>query len=170
MNKDFLIVLGEWHDDLHYPTREGIPDGVFRSRFITSKSPFFPFDIFCTHFSPFVFVIELIFDLCHFFFWQCFFCFPNGFVDKHATVPNFNLINQPNLDKILKVEVFVHNDSQLRAAHLILGYNLLSSSFQASKCVIKAKDPHLHLINVIVPGFLNPGPGPQGVLKVEPFL
>ena len=75
MNKDFLIVLGEWHDDLHYSTREGIPDGVFRSRFITSKSPFFPFDIFCTHFSPFVFVIELIFDLCHFFFDNVFFVF-----------------------------------------------------------------------------------------------
>ena len=41
MNKDFLIVLGEWHDGLPYPTREGLLGGVFRSRFITSKSPFF---------------------------------------------------------------------------------------------------------------------------------
>ena len=66
MNKDFLIISGEWHDGLHCPTREGLPSGVFRFKFITSKSPFFPFDIFCTHFSPFVFVIELSFDLCHF--------------------------------------------------------------------------------------------------------
>ena len=36
--------------------------------------------------------------------------------------------------------------------------------------MIKAKDPRLHLINVVVPSFLNPGPGPEGVLKVEPFL
>ena len=36
--------------------------------------------------------------------------------------------------------------------------------------MIKAKDLCLHLINVIVPGFLNPGSGPQGVLKVEPLL
>ena len=50
MNKDILIVSGEWHDGLPYPTREGKLGGVFRSRFITSKSPFFPFDIFCTHF------------------------------------------------------------------------------------------------------------------------
>ena len=42
-----------------------------------------------------------------------FVCFLNGFADKHAAVPNFNLVNQPSLDKILKVEVFVYSDSQL---------------------------------------------------------
>ena len=99
-----------------------------------------------------------------------FFCFPKDFADKHAPVLNFNLINQPDLDKILKAEVFIHSDGQLRAAHLILGYNLLSSSFQALKCMIKAKDLRLHLINITVPGFLNPGLGPQGVLKVELLL
>ena len=38
--------------------------------------------------------------------------------------------------------------------------------------MIKEKDPHLHLINIVVPGFLNlsPSPGPQGVLKVKPLL
>ena len=98
------------------------------------------------------------------------FCFPNGFVDKYAVVPNFNLVNQLSLDKILKVEVFIHSDGQLRAAHLILGYNPLLSSFQASKCVIKAKDPRLHLINIVAHGFLNLGLGPQVVLKAKPLL
>jgi len=28
----------------------------------------------------------------------------------------------------------------------------------------------LHLINVVVPGFFNLGPGPQDVLKVEPIV
>ena len=55
-------------------------------------------------------------------------------------------------------------------AHLILGYNPLSSSFQAPKYVIKAKDLHLQLINVAVPGFLNPSLGLQGVLKAEPLF
>ena len=170
MNKDFLIVLGEWHDDLPYPMREGLLGGVFRYRFITSKSPFF----FLWH------VLYLFFSVCVCnwnFLWFVlfpffFFFFPNGFIDKHATIPNFNLVNQPSLDKILKDEVFVHSDGQLWAVHLILEYNPLSSSFQALKYVIKAKDSHLHLINVAVLGFLNPGPGlrPQGVLKVEPFL
>ena len=38
------------------------------------------------------------------------FCFLNDFVDKNIVVPNFNLVNKPSLDKILKVEVFVHSD------------------------------------------------------------
>lgn len=55
-----------------------------------------------------------------------------------------NFVNQPDLNRILKSEVFVHSDGQLRAAHLILGYTPISSSFQAPKCVIKARDPRLH--------------------------
>ncbi|XP_075635439.1 peptide chain release factor PrfB1, chloroplastic-like isoform X2 [Castanea sativa] len=90
--------------------------------------------------------------------------------DKHSTVLNLNLVNQPNLDKVLKAEVFVHMDGQLRAAHLILGYDLISSSFQAPKCMIKVKDRRLRLINVAVPGFLNPGLVLEGAQQVElPF-
>ena len=100
----------------------------------------------------------------------CFPCFSNGFTDKRTTIPNFNLINQSSLDKILKAELFIHIDGQLRAAHLILDYILISFSFQALKCQIKARDPCLHLINVAMPGFLNPGSRPQGVLKIESLL
>ena len=99
-----------------------------------------------------------------------FICFLNGFVDKHATIPNFSLVNQPSLERILKAEIFVHSNSQLQATHLILSYNPLSSNFHVPKCVIKAKDPRQHLINIAVPSFLNPDPGPQGVLKVKPIL
>ena len=63
----------------------------------------------------------------------------DGFTDKHSAVPNFNLVNEPDLTKILKAEIFVHKDGQLKAAHLILDYNPLSSIFQAPKYVIKAK-------------------------------
>jgi len=45
-----------------------------------------------------------------------FFVFSNGFTDKNVAIPNFSLVNQASLDKILKVEVFVHIDGQLRAA------------------------------------------------------
>ena len=75
-----------------------------------------------------------------------------------------------SLDKILKAEVFVHTDSQLKAAHLILDYIPISSNFQALKSQIKARDLPLHLINIAVSSFLNPGPRPQGVLKVKPLL
>ena len=92
--------------------------------------------------------------------------FSNGFIDKHAAVLNFNLVNQPNLEKILKAKVFIHSDGQLRAAHLVLEYSLLLSSFQAPKCVIKVKDSLLYLINLAAPSFLNLGPAPKGVPKV----
>ena len=82
------------------------------------------------------------------------FVLPNGVVDKNAVVPNFSLMNQASLDKILKAEVFVHTNGQLRAAHLILDYMSISNAFQAPKCVIKARDPRLQRINVVAPGFL----------------
>ena len=58
-----------------------------------------------------------------------FFVSLNGFVDKRVVIPNFSLVNQQSLDKILKAEVFVHRDGQLRAAHLILDYILISKTF-----------------------------------------
>ena len=58
-----------------------------------------------------------------------FFVSLNSFADKHAAIPNFNLVNQPSLDKILKAEVFVHTEGQLKAAHLILDYIPISKSF-----------------------------------------
>ena len=42
MNKDFLIVSGEWHDGLHCLTRDGTPSGVFRSRFAVLIKPLYP--------------------------------------------------------------------------------------------------------------------------------
>ena len=86
------------------------------------------------------------------------FCFTDGFANRRAAEPNFNLVNKDSLDKILKAEVFVNSDGQLRVAHLILGYTLISSSFQAPKCVIRARDPRLHRISVAAPSFLLPGP------------
>ena len=75
-------------------------------------------------------------------------------------MPNFSFMNQPSLDKILKAKVFVHTDGQLRAAHMILDYVLISKSFLVPKCVIKARDPRLQRISVATPGFLIAGPVP----------
>ena len=84
-------------------------------------------------------------------------------------MPNFNLVNQPNLDKILKAEVFVHSDGQLKAAHLILDYTSISKSYQVPKCVIKAKNPRLHRISVAASGFLITSPIPEGTLTTDPI-
>ena len=56
-------------------------------------------------------------------------CFLYGFANKHAAIPNFNLVNEIDLTKIIKVDIFAHKDGQLREAHLILDYDPLSSSF-----------------------------------------
>ena len=68
-----------------------------------------------------VFVLKFSFNSCYFLL-MIFFVFLNDFTNRQAAVPNFSLVYQPSLDKILKAEVFVHSDSQLRAAHLILSY------------------------------------------------
>ena len=62
--------------------------------------------------------------------------------------------------------MFVHSDGQLRATHQILSYTLISKSYQATKCVIKAKDPHLHRISVVVPDFLTTDLILEGIPKV----
>ena len=55
-------------------------------------------------------------------------------------------------------------------AHIILGYKLISSSFQALKCVIRAKYPCLHHISVAVPSFLLPEGAlvPEGTFSTQP--
>ena len=87
--------------------------------------------------------------------------------DKYSAIPNFSLVNEPDLTNILKAEILVHKDEQLRAAHLILSYNPILSNFQVPKYVIKAKDHRLHLINIAIPGFLNLDPTLEGVQQVE---
>ena len=64
----------------------------------------------------------------------------------------------------------MHDNGQLRAVHLILGYKPISSDFQAPKCVIKAKDPRLHRISIVVPGFLLPEGAlvPRGTFSTQP--
>jgi len=93
----------------------------------------------------------------------------DSFADKRAAIPNFSLVNQQSLDKILKAEVFVRIDKQLRAAHLILDYVPISKSFQALKCVIKARVPRLQRISIAAPGFLISSPVPEGTLTTEPI-
>ena len=99
-------------------------------------------------------------------------CFSYDFADSHVAELNLNLVNNDSLEKILQAKVFVNEDDQLRAAHLILGYKPISSSFQVPKCVIKARDPYLQRISVVVPGFLLPEgiPVPEGTFSTQPIL
>ncbi|KAK9994998.1 hypothetical protein SO802_024701 [Lithocarpus litseifolius] len=62
-------------------------------------------------------------------------------MDKFHTTPTKSLVNFADLNRILKSEIFLHRDGQLRAVHMILEFKPISNHFQNPKHVIKAKDP-----------------------------
>ena len=76
------------------------------------------------------------------------------FVDKRHVTPRLSLVNIANLNIVLRFEVFVSEDKQLRAVHLILDFESISDNFQEVGQAIKAGDPRLRRIDIFVPGFL----------------
>ena len=54
------------------------------------------------------------------------FSFSNVFADKDHVAPKLSLINALALNYLLRFEIFVSEDRQLRVAHLILDYEPLS--------------------------------------------
>ena len=59
-----------------------------------------------------------------------------------------------SLNKVLRSEIFVSEDRQLQAIHLILDFELLSNLFQDVGQAIRANDPRLARIDVSMLGFL----------------
>jgi len=82
------------------------------------------------------------------------FCFSDVFADKRHVAPNLNLVNISGLNKVLRSEVFVSEDRQLRAVHLILNFEPFSDKFQNIGHEVRAGDPQLARIDVSVPSFL----------------
>ena len=76
------------------------------------------------------------------------------FAYKRHLVPSLNLVNIANLNRVLRSEVFVREDKQLRVVHLILDFEPLSDNFQDVGHAIRAGDPRLRRIDVSIPGFL----------------
>ena len=83
--------------------------------------------------------------------------------DKRYVTPNLNFVNIPNLNRVLRSEVFVSKDRQLRVVHLILNFTPLSDKFQDVGNAIRVGDPWLAQINVSVPGFL----AREGTMQVK---
>ena len=97
----------------------------------------------------------------------------DDFANRRSTKPRLSLVNKVGLDRVLKVEIYVNKaDGQLRAAHLILRYTLLSFAFQAPKCVIRAHDSRLHRISVAYKGFVVPEgvPLPKDTSRTKPLF
>ena len=76
------------------------------------------------------------------------------FVDKRHVTPRLSLVNVPGLNKLLRLDVFISEDRQLRVVHLILDYEPLSRIYQDAGQAIRAGDPRLARIDVFVPSFL----------------
>ena len=68
--------------------------------------------------------------------------------------PNLNFVNVLDLNRVLRFEVFVSEDRQLRAIHLILDFKPSSDKFQDMGNAIRMGDPRLARIDVLVPKFL----------------
>ena len=76
------------------------------------------------------------------------------FSDKRHMVPRLSLVNVNNLNRVLKSKVFVSEDRQLRAVHLILDFQHISDIFQEVGYAIRVGDPRLCRIDFSIPGFL----------------
>ena len=65
------------------------------------------------------------------------------FANIEHVPPKISCVNVPGLNILLRSKIFVSEDRQLRAAHLILGYEPLSRIYQDAGQALRASDPHL---------------------------
>ena len=97
--------------------------------------------------------------------------------NKTQVNSRISLINVPVLNYLLRSQIFVNDDRQLRAAHLILDYEPLSRSFLDVDNAIGPNDYRLACIDVSRPNLLAlydlppvDHPIPQGIpLAAQPI-
>jgi len=90
----------------------------------------------------------------------------NCFANRAHVAPRLSHTNIQALNYLLRSKIFVHEDGQLRATHLILGYEPLSRVFLDVGQSIKAGSPRLARIDMSKPGFLAPRDLPPVALPV----
>ena len=76
------------------------------------------------------------------------------FTDEEHTTPRISLVNVQALNYLLRFEIFVSEDGQLQAAHLILDYKPLSCAFVDVGQAIRVGSPWLARIDISKSGFL----------------
>ena len=69
------------------------------------------------------------------------FCFSAMFADKNQVALRLNFTNVATLNYLLRSEIFVSKDGQLRVVHLILEFDPISKIFQEIGHVIRVGDP-----------------------------
>lgn len=108
--------------------------------------------ILCTYVSPFLLLLSL--HLTN--------SYPPLTVVSKKFRPNINVVRVQELNFVLRSEIFVHYDGQLKAYHLILGYVPSYTSYQDLSSVLTVGNPLLLYLDVRLPGFL-----PQGLTSRE---
>ena len=63
------------------------------------------------------------------------------FADKNQVALRLNFTNVATLNYLLRSEIFVSKDGQLRVVHLILEFDPISKIFQEIGHVIRVDDP-----------------------------
>ena len=75
-------------------------------------------------------------------------------LDRRHVAPRLSHTNVAALNYLLRSEIFVSEDRQLRVVHLILDFELISKVFQEIRYAIRAGDPRINRIDVSKPDFL----------------
>ena len=151
--------------------RPSLPNQARRARWSNIDLGFLTLDLrnlssalFCCTWVSFSFIIFFTLKLEFLTVWLSY------LTDKTYTNPKLSLINVPALNYLLRSQIFVNDDGQLRAVHLILDYEPISRTFLDVGNSIRANDHRLARIDVSRLGFLAPHdlppvdhPIPQGI-------
>ena len=89
------------------------------------------------------------------------------FVDRRHVAPRLNFTNIAALNYLLQSEIFVSEDRQLWAVHLILDFDPILRTFQEIGHAIKAGDPWINRIDVSNPNFLAQDDLPPVKLPIQ---
>ena len=95
------------------------------------------------------------------------FVFSDIFANKEHVSPKLSLVYIHRLNFLLRSEIFVSEDNQLQAVHLILGYEPLSRIYLDAGQALRAGNPRLARIDVSKPGFLARRDLPPVVLPTQ---
>ena len=87
--------------------------------------------------------------------------------DRRQVTPRLILTNVMALNYLVWPEIFVSEDQQLRAVHLILEFDPILKIFQEVGHAIRAGDPQINLVNVSKPDFLARDDLPPTILPVH---
>ena len=87
--------------------------------------------------------------------------------NRRHVAPRLSFTNVGTLNYLLRSEIFVSEDQQLRAVHIILDFEPISRTFQEIGHAIQAGDPLINRIDVSKPDFLARDDLPPVILPIQ---